>query len=457
MPPRDDPRGTNPRAPVPRRAAAAVLGAVLLAGCATWSDSFHPIERRLLAGDYHAALAALERQGDADDEPLLYSLNRAMVLRMAGDYAASNQAFERAKALIEEYSALSLREEASAFIINDGARAYAGEEHERVLVHLYEALNYLALGDLDGARVEALQLDLRLRRQAERAGPGVDMDDAFARYLTGMIYEDLGEWSNALIAYRKGYEAYEREAAHGGPGVPEALVGDLLRLTEYLGLAQEHRRYADEYPGAAWTAQADWRRRGELVLLLHNGLAPVKREASSTVLDPGSGHLVRISLPYYQPRAPRVRAARVEVAGHRVRTELVEDVAAVAQRTLAAKMPAITARAIARAVVKVQLARAARARARDSNSDNALAAALVGLGVEVANVLTERADTRSWVTLPHDIQLARVELAPGHYRVRLELLGAVGGIVGDVEWADVEIRAGRKTWLSRHWVASQSH
>lgn len=430
-----------------------VAGAGILAACATWSDSFYPIERRLLQQQYAEALQALERQGDARREPLLYQLNRAMVLRMAGDYAASNAAFERAKALMEKYAALSLREQAATFVINDAAEAYAGEEHERVLVHLYEALNYLALGDPDSARVEALQVDLRLRRQAQRAGREY-VEMPFARYLTGMIYEDLGEWSDALIGYRKSYEAYLAYRDRYGLGVPEALKHDLLRLTDYLGLTAERRRYQEAFGIARWMDHAAWRRRGELVLVLHNGLAPVKREASRTVLDPASGHAVRVSLPYYAPRPPRARGARLRVAGRTARTEIVEDVQAAAVRTLEAKMPAITARAIARAVVKVQLAKAARAKALRERGEGALSAAILGFGVEVANVLTERADTRSWATLPHDIQLARVSLPPGRYRARIELLGPGGGAAGRPESSDVVIRPGRKTYVSQHWVAS---
>lgn len=437
------------------RTAGALAGCLLIAGCATWSDSFYEIERRLAREQYAEALHALERQSDARREPLLYQLNKAMVLRMAGDYAASNEAFEAAKTLVERYSAISLREQTARFIINDAADAYAGEEHEQVLVHLYGALNYIALGELDSARVEALQVDLRLRRQAERARDAGYVENALARYLTGMIYEDLGEWSDALIAYRKSYEAYRVYRERYGVAVPQALKHDLLRLTEHLGLADELRRYQGEFGIGRWTEHPAWREQGELVFLLHNGLAPIKREQSVTTLDPVSGHLVRISLPYYQARMPVVRGARLSAGGGAADTELYEDVSGLAMRTLEAKMPAITARAVARAVVKVQLARAARDSARRQQGDSALAA-IIGLGVEIGNVLTERADTRSWATLPHDIQLARLALPPGRYDVKVQLLGPGGGAVGSFELHDVAVRPGRKTYISRHWIASHA-
>ncbi|HEX7043029.1 MAG TPA: hypothetical protein VF203_00305 [Burkholderiales bacterium] len=429
-----------------------MAGCLLAAGCATWTQSFREIERHLAAERYAEALEALERQGDADREPLLYQLNKGMLLHMAGRYAASNDAFEQAKRLIEHYSALSLREQGAMFVINDAASAYAGEEHEHVLVHLYAALNYLALGDRTGARVEALQVDLRLREQAARGGSDY-VESAFARYLAGMIYEDLGEWSDALIAYRKSYEAYQRYRERYGIGIPEPLKHDLLRLTQYLGLRDEQRRYQEAFGIAEWTDHAAWRRQGELVFILHNGLAPTKQEQVAAVLDPTSGHYYAIALPYYRPSPPAIRAARLEVNGIAVETEVYEDVQALAKRTLDLKMPAITARALARMVVKARIAKAAREQARRSN-DNSLAGLLLSLTTEVATVVTERADTRSWATLPSNIQLARIALPPGSYDVRVELRGSGSVSLGAFDLHDVAIEAGRKTYVSRHVVAA---
>lgn len=438
------------------RAIAILAAGLSLAGCATWSASFRDVETHLTQEHYAEALQALDRQGDVQREPLLYHLNKAMMLRMAGDYRGSNEAFEAAKKYIEEYSAISLREEAATFVINDAASSYAGEEHEQIMVHLYEALNYIALGDLDNARVEALQVDVRLRQQAERAKQEAYHQDAFARYLTGMIYEDLGEWSDALIAYRKSYEAYQKYPERYGVSVPTALKYDLLRLTEHLGLKDEMRRYKKEFGIDKWAGHRQWREQGELIFVLHNGLAPIKREQAANVLDAASGHLIRIALPYYETRAPLAQHARITIGEREVRTELYENVQKLALRTLEAKSAAITARALARAIVKTKLAHEVRKQARQSKDGDAFAAALLGFGLEVAAVLTERADTRSWATLPNDIQLARLALPAGTYTVKIDLLGAGDSTVGTFELRDIVIRPGHKTYLSRHWIASQA-
>ncbi|OGI44219.1 MAG: hypothetical protein A2V92_05430 [Candidatus Muproteobacteria bacterium RBG_16_65_31] len=437
----------------PRLALVAVL--LALGGCAGYSDSFDPIAASLAEQRYDRALEALERRPPARRDQVLYLLDRGMLLRMNRDFAGSNQALEAAQARIAELYGKSVSEESLAFVINDATRSYVGEEHEQVLMHLYKALNYLDLGARDEARVEALQVDVRLREFGEKVGYA---EDAFARYLTGIIYEERGEWSDAMIAYRKAYEAYRKHRADYAVDIPQFLKQDLLRLASRQGLRQELARYQKEFALDRWMSLDELRAQGELIFILHAGLAPIKREHAVTLPDPQSGHLVRISLPYYESRPADVARARLTVGGAEVATALVEDVEAIARKSLAAKMPAISARAAARAVVKSQLARAAREGGRGGGDrDNALAAIVLGLGVEVASLLTERADTRGWLTLPHDIQLARLPLPPGSHKIKVDLLDRNDQVVAVREYADVVIRRGQKTFISQHWISPRPY
>jgi hypothetical protein len=197
---------------------------------------------------------------------------------------------------------------------------------------------------------------------------------------------------------------------------------------------------------------------GEVVFVLHNGLAPILRENSAAIMDVHSGHLVRISLPYHESRPPPVADVRLSVADSEAPGAVAEDIDAIARANLEAKMAVITARAIARQAAKARLVsevkRSARERAQGGSDSDALAAALVGLGAELAAFATERADTRSWATLPYNIHLARLVLPPGRHAVRVELLGAYREPVARLDFPDIEVRAGMKTYLSRHWMPS---
>jgi len=426
---------------------------LLCSGCASYSDSFSVIESDMAAQRFGAALETLERQRHPKRDQLLYLLNKAMLERMNGDYAASNRTFEAAKAGMEELRGLSLREQGQSLLINDATRSYAGEEFEQVLVHLYMALNYLQLGERIDARVEALQVDERLREITQRLPENRYTEDALARYLTGMIYEEFGERSDAMIAYRKAYEAYRRYGQNYSVAVPESLKHDLLRLSQQMGLTGEMQQYRKEFRIERWMSADELTEQGELIFLLHNGLAPIRREHAVTVPDPASGHFVRIALPYYESRPTPVDGARVTAGGTSASAEVAEDIRAIALKDLETKMPAITARALARAVLKAQMAKAARENARQQNQNNA-GAAVAAMAVEIAGLVTERADTRSWLTLPSRIHLARLPLPPGTYTVKVDLLGDDGQIVSTQEYANMDIRRGAKTWLSPHWIPS---
>ena len=120
----------------------------------------------------------------------------------------------------------------------------------------------------------------------------------------------------------------------------------------------------------------------------------------------------------------------------------MEDIEALAVGSLERRKPEILARALARAVLKYNASREAQ------KNNEALA-----FMVNVAGVLTERADTRSWSTLPSRISLLRWPLTAGHYRIDVDLLGDDGIVVAQRTFEDVAIVAGEKRFLSLHWVS----
>ena len=414
---------------------------MLMGGCASFSDSLKGIEYDLAADRPADALQVLEKQHRFHGDDVLYLLNKAMLLRMTGDYAASNDAFILATRRISDLYGASVSENAAAFIINDSTRIYTAPTFERVLIHLYMALNYLALGQHDQARVEALQVDLTLREQAEH-GLKSDKEDALARYLSGKIYEEQGEWSDARIAYVQAYQAYQEHQKKYGMPVPKFVEYDVLRLTQKEGLTQDLADYKKTFALKDAASGPDTADLGQLVFLLNEGLAPLKREHSVTIINPESGRLIRISLPYYENRRSNVARARVTIGGKTVTTELAEDIGAIAKNDLESSMGAIRARALARAVAKDQAAR----RAAQQND-------ILGLAVNITNVLTERADTRSWFTLPSHIHLAVITLPPGHYSAKIELLGNNDEVISTRMFDNVVIRAHQIAYLSYHTAA----
>src|SRR5262245_3414266 len=376
-------------------------------------------------------------------------MNTRMLERMAGDYDQSTQSLEEAKGAIEQLRALSLREQALSLTVNDATKAFVGEDFERVMVNTYLALNYLERGKLDEARAEALQVDLLLREKGQKTTIVKPYEeDAFARYLTGIVYEDEREWSDAMIAYRKAYEAYNKQLKAFGVEMPETLKHDLIRLADRMGIADEAKKYRAEFKIKDTMSVADLLQLGEVILTVHAGLAPIKRERSTTLPNPATGRILRIALPQYRSRAQQFAFASLSAdASRSARTSRVEDIQAIAEKTLDAEMPLITARAVASMAAKDTVA----AVAGSSSSSDSGGAALIGLLVNVAAVATERADTRSWFTLPGEIHLARLALPPGDYNLKLELHGRDDHVLDSGE-IKVTLRKGEKKYFSRHWI-----
>ena len=414
---------------------------LLLGGCATYSKGFETIEAKLAVQDPAAALQILEKQRPGRNELLLYLLDKAMLQRMQHDFAGSNQSFEQAKQVIQTYSAISISEQSAAFVINDTTRTYTGTPLEQVMLHVYAALNYLELGDHDAARVEALQVEVRLRQLMQDSPESALSVDPFARYLSGMIFEDLGEYSDAMIAYRKAYEAYQAHEKLYALTVPDYLKDDMLRMARKIGLNNEYAKLKAQFGMSRHNNPNYGDEEGEVVLLFHNGLAPIKRVHSVAVIDPGSGRLIRVSLPYYQNRQQIISSARVKANEVLVQTQQVEAIDDIAEQTLQAYMPAITARAVARAVLKYNMS-------REAGKQNDVA----GLLVNIAGVLTERADTRSWLSLPANIQMARLPLPAGTYDLSIDLLDSLEQIQHTTTLSDVKVNPGERRYISYHYV-----
>ncbi|HNC04532.1 MAG TPA: hypothetical protein PLY05_14405, partial [Agitococcus sp.] len=91
-------------------------------------------------------------------DALLALLEQGRMQQLAGDYTGSTQSFTQALArldAIEQRAAISLTHTASqgtALVSNDNAIPYQSHDYERIFVHHYQALNYIALNKLEDAQ-----------------------------------------------------------------------------------------------------------------------------------------------------------------------------------------------------------------------------------------------------------------------------------------------------------------
>jgi uncharacterized protein len=389
-----------------------LLGCLLLlpAGCANYQRTLDASYREAAAQNYDGALARLEGSSLAGSKNnrLLYLLERGVLLHLAQRHRESNDVLEEADRLAEELFTRSISAESLSFVSSDRLIPYAGEDYESAYIHYYKARNYLVLGELQSARVEARKIDEKLSHLADRhEGRHVYRESAFLRLLTGFIHEALGDWNDAYIAYHKSlghYREYERKY---GVGVPAFLWGRLLLAARHTGFQEEYDSHRAEARAAGLDPVVE---EGMIAVLIDRGYIPVKREVFAVFPTP-QGFPVKLALPEFQSRmAPA--AGPVEVSVNSLEwlpAERVEDVGAIARQSLEDKKGRVVAKMIARAVAK-QLA------ARKAEKELGPAA---GLLAQVAALATENADLRSWTMLPDQVLVAVIPAGPGRHQVTI--------------------------------------
>jgi hypothetical protein len=420
--------------PFYRRLVPALALALGLTGCAAFRSYDAELNTTLnfaMSGNVDGAIKTLDSNNPAHDRDLLYYLEMGMLQRLGNRYPESQKTWMAANTRIQAHDALaqvgSLVGKGSSYLISDKLRTYESYDYEKILLLTYIALNYLALGDYENARVairqthelEALIAEQRVRQiaeveeEAKKRGartsfkelngyPVQTIDNpqvnalrnsyqsALSHYLAGFIYESLGEVSLAAPGYRLANELH--------PGVPlleEALAGLESRLAA---------------PDDGMV---------EVLFVVGSGTAPALRSQQFNLFVPVNNRLVLVPVSFPVMSAGRgwmPRPSALALDGGRTLTLApITSVDLMARRRLKDDMPAIMLRATVRATASA-VAQYQAQRASDRNNAAGLAAAILTIG----SALVSSADDRTWRTLPSEISIARARIPAGVHSVTLQ-------------------------------------
>ena len=477
-------------------ALAAVLGAVVLqSGCATYTAKFKDLRPQFAGGQYDAALATVEQEAGSKDR-VLYYLERGMILHYAERFAESNEAFAAAERTADDLYTKSISEGALSLISNDNAISYRPRPFEMAMVPYYKGLNYTYLGQRQEAQVEARRASLQLSKYVDATLDGLREEDrdalarvrnnAFLHYYSGMVYDWDGELNDAFIAYRNAAVAYQQSHGLLQTDVPPTLGRDLTRVGARLGFRSELEQLRSSCPDVFaavdgdghpvtredYEKQAAWQRgQGEVVVLLETGFVPQKTQVrfdfpifeSEAYDDPnywswqiwaGMGNMqafvkgrkveywVSVAAPELQDGVTGpVAGARISAGtgGGHVVTHRLENLSRQARITFDAEKATIFFKTILRGLTKYLASRGAESAGGD----------WAKLAANIFGAVTESADTRSWLTLPEHVHMARLSLPPGTYDLEVELLGHDGRPLHRETIAAVEVVGGDWTFVSR--------
>lgn len=359
-------------------------------------------------------------EGQSWDE-LLVSLDEGALLHRLGEWKASADALNHAIAIADQRETVSISEELF------GRAPFRMAKHEKQALHALQALNYLMLGEVDEAVVEARLTDLRQSRLAreedrareeERFISGSEVDPAqraffeqllFGRYISALAWELQGREDEAFIDYHRAWQLLE--AAPADAKVSRAAITRPLSR-----LARELERPERSTLDAALPEEPSLGADGELVLVLEAGFGPrveLRGEGRS------AGHALvpvpRSSAPGYArvngvPILPEPLSSIEELALRRGTRGVLLD------RERSASIGINTVMALGYVVLFPVAMPVVIRRAHES-------------GVRMG---------QSWSMLPREFQVARVRLPAGVHQ--LELPSPEGFVT-----REIEIRAGRPT------------
>ncbi len=415
--------------------------------------------------------AERSRERTSRNDALLHYMRLGTYQQVCREFARSAQSFEVAKRIGDDLYTKSISAEAVALLGNDAMRPYPGENFERAMLRILNALNFAAEGRMESALVEARQVDFFLRELDQAEGGGnTYSEDAFGRYLTGMLHEEAGDIDSARISYSLAVEAYLKTADVYGVGVPAPLLEALLAVA---------RRHS---PDAVAEASALGARRaralpqgaGEVVVVHQVGRVPDKveeifnvswghgwayasrydtnqndleyRRAQDIALTIAANETFRVAFPLFVDRRYEITDIGLAAPDHLglSRTVLVANVGAVAKKDLQDRIHRIRARTIARAAVYFAAQKyAEREMLEQEKEDAANAIAIAGM---LRSLVLEHADRRQWDSLPDRIHLKSIILPAGRHAIRLDYLSSQGVVRTEV-LPDVRVRPGRRTFV----------
>jgi hypothetical protein len=429
---------TNLRVLLIGMGAAAVLGT----GCSTYKDQSSNMTTAWRSGQPGEAAkhfgAKADKAGKTD--AVIWHLEAAAAFRAAGDYTNSNRHFDDASALIDEYEAaakIHAGREAGAIMSNQQNLPYEGKSYDKIMLHTYRALNYLALGDAEKARPEIIRayqcqqdaVDANARRiekakeEEEKSKDKEKIDKAksdpkFSSAVDG-INKDLegfkfyADYVNPFTVYLDGlYFLYN---GSGGSDLEHASKS-LSRVIEVCG---ENKFVAADL-AAATNAIGGQTPPACTYILFETGQA-------------ASLDQVRVDIPIIVSKVSYVGAAFPKLALHYDNVHDLTIKAGDLQETTATlasmdsvvaldfknEFPTIMSKTLVSTIAKAVAAYAVNEAA---SQQSALAGLLSKVGTAVTQAAMNIADTRCWSTLPKEFQVARIP-TPADRKLTLSVAG----------------------------------
>ncbi|CAG9001180.1 MAG: hypothetical protein CENE_03198 [Candidatus Celerinatantimonas neptuna] len=421
---------------------------VLATGCASltgrdliepYSQQMAPMRQDLAKGQLQAAIDSIKPGSPRDTSYYLKQLELGRLQFLSGHFKSSQQHFKRVADHIQwlesqaKYRLSNGLQNSVSVVTNDSARSYRIPVYEQVMLHHYEALNYLHQHNLTGAMVEIRKAELLQQNIAYRQSwhlgqlesqyqgqvksvldqyPSMQAlisqsknqyQNAYTYLLSAALYQAVGQPNDAYIDYKKALSISPDNQQIG------AITAELADRLDMPAKERLNRRFKalEQKPG-----------QGLLIILYEQNLIPYRRQIALRLPVSINHHFQFLSVAFPvltqdpKPSPPLI----LQIGEHRLESTIAAQLQSLAAWHLKEQLPMMILRQLIRLSGKTVFA-------DQLSRQNPL----LGLLATAYNTITEHADTRSWESLPASAQFAIGSFKAGSYKVRLS--GARDGLL----------------------------
>jgi len=399
---------------------------IIFSGCAPRAAMFK-VDHLVATGHYKEAAQLAQKEIDKGDkyarDNLLWNLESGQAYLCAKDDNASITAFDRSEDLIAYYKEQTLKSDISqtlsSMLLNDTTRPYKGTEYDGVMANTYKAINYLAQGDRDGARVEFNRAIDRQRRakiyfsemiqkeqealaakeqEAAQKGQNLQADDAQIESFLTREYPELRNFQaypdfiNPMTSYLAGIFA----KTQGESSKAEFLLKEAYAMLPHNKDLQYELENL-ENKASVW-------------VIFENGQAPILQELRADIpmwIFTDRVSYISIALPKLVERDRAYDYLKVKIDENTtIETKYLSSMENVIKTEFVKNYPSRVRRSILSAATKTAINYALQEHTQNSGSATA---AFVSFAAAVYQITSTQADTRIWTTLPKEFQLARFD------------------------------------------------
>lgn len=357
---------------------------------------------------------------DPKGEDLLWAMQLGSLERINQDYKQSNDDFDKAEEMLNFFDYHNkAADSVAATAVNENIVPYLGEEYDGIMVNTYKALNFMALGDNELARVEFNRALDRQRRAKEKFAQEIAKlqneidkaqekeDSQVKKNVENPEIQQLIEERYPGIYNFKAYPDFVNPFTTYIAGVFFDLIGDYSKadplLKEAYGMVSDNKYLAEDIAVTEQVLDGQKQLKDTVWVVFENGMGPVKEEFRIDIplfVETKKVKYIGIALPQLIFREQAYPNLSILAGDQRYTTEQVADMDRVIQTEFNKDFKGILTRAIISTTAK---AVAQYALEKQGKSSSRVASLLMA----AYSYATTAADVRIWTTLPKNFQVAR--------------------------------------------------